>query len=163
MTELFLQAFVFFLIYVLVHCVFCRFQGSTRFFAKNLELFLFFVLISSTWILYTSHLLSALVFFFSFYFLWAAYTIVLVNFQNSVSLQLMEEISKSPDQVLEREKLEESVPDERNIESRLIALQNNRLVIFNKITLEVFLTPLGNNFAKVALFLRKAMKISDSG
>jgi hypothetical protein len=75
----------------------------------------------------------------------------------------MEEISKSPDQVLEREKLEESVPDERNIESRLIALQNNRLVIFNKITLEVFLTPLGNNFAKVALFLRKAMKISDSG
>ena len=160
MTAAFCSGLVLFLAGVAAHLVVLRFTSSRWFLALGLLLGAAVGAVGAIRIA-PSGAGYALVALFVFGTLWFVYLVVLVNVQNSVTLRIVREIARSPVASASQGELDAAFPDEAALESRIAAMERNRLVAREGDDIAV--RPLGAFIGRCVLVIRKAFGIVRSG
>lgn len=164
MADLFCQVLPFFFFYVVVDLILNRLTGGARFFLRSLAMWAVFALAVAVHsvVFKTQGLAEVLVLELFFYFLWAFYTIFLVNVTNSFSLGLLQVVRSAPGQKISVNDLEAHFDLSGSLEKRVASLQQGGLIQRDPQG-RLWMTSKGRVLSRGTLILRRLLRITDVG
>lgn len=164
MADLFCQVLPFFFVYVAADLILNRLTRGARFFFRSLVMWVVFALavVVHSIEFKTQAPAEILVMELFFYFLWAFYTIFLVNVTNSFSLGLLQVVRSVPGKKISVNDLEAHFDLSGSLEKRIESLQQGGLIQRDPQG-RLWMTSKGQVLSRGTLILRRLLRITDVG